>query len=78
MAVKVISLDVINSIKATMLKSKALGAAMSGSGSAVFGVFLTEKKALACAEILKKEYTDVFVVEPVSEGVKITNTDFSE
>ena len=75
---EVLALDVINSIKSTMYKSKALGAAMSGSGSAVFGIFLTERKAKACAELLKKEYEDVFVVTPVNEGVVITDVLVSE
>lgn len=70
---EVLSLDVINSIKSTMLNNKALGSAMSGSGSAVFGIFLTERKALACAEALLGEYSDVFVVSPVTEGVTITD-----
>ena len=75
---EVLSLDVINSIKSTMLKNKALGSAMSGSGSAVFGLFLTERKAQACADILRQEYSDVFVVTPVTEGVKITDIPYSE
>lgn len=70
---EVLSLDVINSIKSTMLNNKALGSAMSGSGSAVFGIFLTERKAQACAEALLGEYSDVFVVSPVTEGVTITD-----
>ncbi|MBR3971412.1 MAG: 4-(cytidine 5'-diphospho)-2-C-methyl-D-erythritol kinase [Ruminococcus sp.] len=75
---EVLSLDVINSIKETMLKSKALGAAMSGSGSAVFGLFLTKSKAEKCAELLRGEYEDVYVVKPVNEGVIITEIPFSE
>lgn len=75
---EVLSLDEINKIKSIMLKSKALGSAMSGSGSAVFGIFLTERKAKACAEILKKEYEDVFVVAPVKEGAAITDIKISE
>ena len=75
---EVLSLDVINSIKSTMLASKALGAAMSGSGSAVFGVFLTEKQANACADKLRKEYKDVFVAAPVNKGVEITDISITE
>ena len=36
----VMKLDEITAIKKLMLKNKALGACMSGSGSAVFGIFL--------------------------------------
>ncbi len=75
---EVLALEEINNIKSIMLKSKALGAAMSGSGSAVFGIFLTERKAKACAEILKNIYEDVFVVTPVKEGAKITDIKLSE
>lgn len=75
---EVLTLDVINSIKSTMLKNKARGSAMSGSGSAVFGLFLTEKKAVKCAEVLKEEYEDVFVVTPVNEGCVITDISYTE
>lgn len=75
---EVLSLDVINKIKSTMYASKALGTAMSGSGSAVFGIFLTEKKAKACADILSKEYKEVFALTPVNEGVVIRDIPFSE
>lgn len=75
---EVLNLDVINSIKATMIKNKALGAAMSGSGSAVFGIFLTESKAKKCAELLSGEYEDVYVVTPVNDGVVITDAPYSE
>lgn len=75
---EVLSLDVINSIKSVMLKSKALGAAMSGSGSAVFGIFLTESKAKKCAELLRNEYEEVYVTTPVNEGVVITDLPVSE
>ena len=75
---EVLQLDVINSIKSVMLKNKAFGAAMSGSGSAVFGIFLSDKKAEKCAEILRKDYKDVFVVTPVSDGTVITEIPCSE
>ncbi|MBR2724416.1 MAG: 4-(cytidine 5'-diphospho)-2-C-methyl-D-erythritol kinase [Ruminococcus sp.] len=75
---EVLSLKEINDIKSIMLNNKALGSAMSGSGSAVFGIFLTEKKAKACAEILRGDYEDVFVVTPVKEGVIITDIKVSE
>lgn len=75
---EVLQLDVINSIKSTMLNSKALGAAMSGSGSAVFALFLSKKAAQKCAEKLRLEYTEVFVTTPVNEGVVITDINFSE
>ncbi len=75
---EVLSLDVINSIKSVMLKSKAFGTAMSGSGSAVFGLFLTKKSAVKCAEKLRAEYSDVYVTTPVNDGVVITDISYSE
>lgn len=75
---EVLRLDVINKIKSVMLKNKSFGAAMSGSGSAVFGMFLTEKAANKCADILRAEYSEVFVTTPVNKGVVITDISYSE
>ena len=63
-----LNLDGINDIKKIMLKNKALGACMSGSGSAVFAMFNSEKKAEKCADILRKSYEQVFVCEPTKDG----------
>lgn len=75
---EVLSLDVINSIKSVMLKGKAQGSVMSGSGSAVFGLFLTERKALKCADILRETYDEVFVAEPCRTGAMITDISYDE
>lgn len=66
-----LNLDEIKDVKRVMLKNKALGACMSGSGSAVFAVFNSEKKAQKCCEALKKDYKEVFLCEPVKEGCRI-------
>ena len=63
-----LNLDGINDIKKIMLKNKALGACMSGSGSAVFAMFNSEKKAEKCTDVLKKSYEHVFLCEPVKDG----------
>lgn len=63
-----LQLEEITQIKRLMYKNKALGSCMSGSGSAVFGVFLTAKKADKCAELLKKQYRDVYVCTPLHHG----------
>lgn len=65
---QVMELDEINEIKRTMLKAKALGASMSGSGSAVYAIFNNEKKAQACVNILKEKYSRVFLTEPAKTG----------
>lgn len=41
---------VIEDIKSEMIKSGVLGSVMTGSGSAVFGIFDNEKKAKLCAD----------------------------
>lgn len=68
---EVLNLNEINEIKSIMYKCKALGAAMSGSGSAVFGVFRNEKKAIKCADKLKETYSKVYLTVPTSSGAGI-------
>ena len=65
---QVMELDEINEIKRMMLDKKALGASMSGSGSAVYAIFNNEKKAQSCVEFLKKKYNKVFLTKPTKEG----------
>lgn len=66
-----LDLDEIKEVKKVMLKNKALGACMSGSGSAVFAIFNNEKKAEKCLQALKKDYNEVFLCEPVKEGCSV-------
>ncbi|MBQ7504295.1 MAG: 4-(cytidine 5'-diphospho)-2-C-methyl-D-erythritol kinase [Ruminococcus sp.] len=66
-----LDLEEIKDVKRVMLKNKALGACMSGSGSAVFAVFNSEKKAGKCLQALKKDYKEVFLCEPVKEGCAV-------
>jgi 4-diphosphocytidyl-2-C-methyl-D-erythritol kinase len=75
---QVMELPEINEIKRQMLSHKALGASMSGSGSAVYGIFLNEKKAKACAESLKKTYHHVFLTKPLKDGCRIETCDSIE
>ncbi len=70
---QVMELPEINEIKRLMLSCKALGSSMSGSGSAVFAIFLNRKKAEACVEILKERYLKVFLAQPVKDGCRIEN-----
>ena len=52
----------VEKIRAMMLESGAAGSVMTGSGSAVFGLFSPEgKEAMLCAEKLKKSYKDTFL-----------------
>ncbi|MBR0159962.1 MAG: 4-(cytidine 5'-diphospho)-2-C-methyl-D-erythritol kinase [Oscillospiraceae bacterium] len=53
-------------IKHVLLDHGALGAVMTGTGSAVFGVFCDGEAAERCAEELHREYRFCRVVQPVS------------
>jgi 4-diphosphocytidyl-2-C-methyl-D-erythritol kinase len=55
-------------LKRKMLKCKAKGVGMSGSGSAVFGIFTSERNAKKCVEKLKEEYKEVFLCKPIKNG----------
>lgn len=61
----------VNEIKSAMLKSKARGTGMSGSGSAVFGIFTSERRAKKCYEKLKETYKDTFLCKPIKDGCKV-------
>ncbi len=66
----VVSADVrdIERIKNVLYENGALGAAMTGSGSAVFGIFKSIEETESVKRILSKRYADVFVARPVSSG----------
>ncbi len=55
----------VSKIKGILLESGALAAAMTGSGSAVFGIFDRKDGAEAARRYLKGAYSDVFLVKPV-------------
>lgn len=59
--------------KAALLRCGALAAQMTGSGSAVFGVFAEEAAAQQCRESLEREGRQVFLTRPVSFGIEILN-----
>ncbi len=75
---EVLNLEEINKVKKIMHEDKCLGCAMSGSGSAVFALFLNEKQANKCAKSLREAYNEVFVVEPLKHGVQILPEDVCE
>jgi len=62
---------VLGHVKAAIARSGAMAAAMSGSGSAFFGVFLTRSAALAAARDLKRKgFWAVFTEGFVDKGQK--------
>lgn len=58
----------VNEIKRIMLDCKARGAGMSGSGSAVFAVFTSSRRAKKCYEKLRENYSEVFLCKPIKNG----------
>ena len=52
-----------------LLKSGALGASMSGTGTSVYGIFRTEEEARAAKRVLRAPF--VAVCEPVRRGVEV-------
>ena len=61
----VIKLEEVEHLKEFFRSMGALGAAMTGSGSAVYGVFSHRVPAEACRAALKRGCREVFVCEPV-------------
>ena len=55
----------VSQIKSRMLDFGALGSIMTGTGSAVFGVYTDATAAESAAKALAKEYKFTFVSEPV-------------
>ena len=64
-------IEEVNNIKKFMYDNKAKGACMSGSGSAVFGVFSKENHAVKCVESLKKQYNQTFLCQPIKIGCEV-------
>lgn len=63
----------VDKIKGIMSKHRCLGCQMTGSGSAVFGIFDSAEIAESCAAELKRLYPDVFLCRPDFEGAKVEN-----
>jgi len=53
-------------IKKLMLDNGALGAAMSGSGPTVFGIFENRKEALKAYAVIKKDFPKTFLVKTLA------------
>lgn len=68
-----LNLPEVAAVKKIMYGCKARGACMTGSGSAVYGIFTSEKRARRCVEELKKSYDKVFLCRPVKDGCKVVD-----
>lgn len=68
-----LQLPQVAEIKRLMFLNKAKGALMSGSGSAVYGIFSSERQAKKCVDELSKSYGQVFLCKPVKDGCKIVS-----
>lgn len=66
---EVLDNEEIFEIKRKLCKNGALGAIMSGSGSAVFGIFENKISAEKCKMKLGKNYKQTFLCTPLSHGV---------
>ncbi|MBQ6876917.1 MAG: 4-(cytidine 5'-diphospho)-2-C-methyl-D-erythritol kinase [Oscillospiraceae bacterium] len=61
---------VIDEIKNEMLRNGACGSMMTGSGTAVFGIFDSVYKAVAAKKVLSEKYSSVFLARPCKNGVQ--------
>lgn len=61
----------IGQIERVMVKNKALGSMMSGSGPTVFGLFDNEEWAINAKQELLTEYNQVYLVKSSDKGVEI-------
>lgn len=62
----VLNIEEVSKIKKILKKGGALNSCMTGSGSAVFGIFNDEEKAQKCKTNLCNEYEQVFLTTPVN------------
>ncbi|MCD7727223.1 MAG: 4-(cytidine 5'-diphospho)-2-C-methyl-D-erythritol kinase [Ruminococcus sp.] len=62
--------EVINEAKAALIESGALGAIMTGSGSAVFGLFDNQSDAKKAYSELSGRFPFVHLAKPVQNGVE--------
>ena len=60
----VLNFDEVTNIKNILNKNGALNSCMTGTGSAVYGIFEDKEKAIYCKNLLNKNYKDVFLTAP--------------
>ncbi len=66
-----VPLPEIQSIRRELCRSGALGSRMTGSGTAVFGLFADKKRALRCTRQMYQYGGSVLLVRPVDYGPRL-------
>lgn len=61
----------VETLRQELLKNGALAARMTGSGSAVFGLFSEKEAASRCAVALAGENRQIFVTKPYPKGITL-------
>ena len=59
--------NTVNEVKNALISQGALGACMTGTGSAVFGVFAGDDDAGAAYKALSADYKELYIASPVGE-----------
>lgn len=62
----VLNLEEVSEIKGMLNKNGALNSCMTGTGSAVYGIFDDAEKAQICKKVLSAAYDQVFLVTPIN------------
>lgn len=65
---EVMNLPEVMQIKRVLNRGGAINSCMTGTGSAVYGIFEDEAKAIRCRDDLSKNYKEVFIVSPLNQG----------
>ena len=63
--------ETVEMLRQELLKNGALAARMTGSGSAVFGLFSEKEAASRCAVALAGENRQIFVTKPYPKGITL-------
>lgn len=63
--------ETVETLRQELLKNGALAACMTGSGSAVFGLFSEKEAASRCAVALAGENRQIFVTKPYPKGITL-------